>query len=162
MDCDIYMEQPEGFAKGNPKEWVYMLVKVLHGTKQGGSCGNRKMCSVLKSPEFKQSYSDAALYVMSKGDVCIILPVMVSKHKASLCVVERKNKLELTVMGVTFWDDLWVDILEHITMSPMGWQDVQAAWQSIKLSDGWYFYSVVKELIFLYCKAPLLLDDFLA
>ena len=54
-------------------------------------------------------------------------------------------------MGVTFWDDLWVDILEHITMSPMGWQNVQAAWQSIKLSDEWYFYSVVKELISLYC-----------
>ena len=24
MDCDIYMEQPEGFAEGNQKEWVYM------------------------------------------------------------------------------------------------------------------------------------------
>ena len=37
-------------------------------------------------------------------------------------------------MGVTFQDDLWVDILEHITMSPTGWQDVQTAWQSVKSS----------------------------
>ena len=37
-------------------------------------------------------------------------------------------------MGVSFWDDLWADILEHITMSPIGWQDVQTAWQSIKSS----------------------------
>jgi len=28
------------------------------------------MCSVLESLGFKQSYSDAAIYVMSKGDLC--------------------------------------------------------------------------------------------
>ena len=44
-----------------------------------------------------------------------------------------------------------MDILEHMTMSPMGWQDVQAAWQSIKLSGDWCFHSVAKELILLYC-----------
>jgi len=77
MDCDIYMEQPEGFAEGDPKEWVCLLVKALYGTKQGGNCWNHKMCSVLESLGFKQSYSNAAIYVMSKGDLHIIPPVFV-------------------------------------------------------------------------------------
>ena len=77
MDRDIYMEQPEGFAKGNPKEMVCLLVKALYGTKQGGNHWNCKMCSVLKSLGFKQSYSDAAIYVLSKDDVHIILLVFV-------------------------------------------------------------------------------------
>ena len=60
---------------------------------------------------------------------------MYTKHGVSLCMVEQKIKLELMVMCVTFWDDLWANILEHITMSPIRWQDIQAAWQSIKLSS---------------------------
>ena len=85
-----------------------------------------------------------------------------AKHEALLCTVEQKIELEVVAKGVIFWDDLWADILEHITMSPMGWQDVQAAWQSIKMSDEWCFYSAVKVLIFLYCKALPLLDDLCA
>ena len=62
-------------------------------------------------------------------------------------------------MNTLFQDDLWADILEHITMSPTGWQDVQAAWQSVKMLGEWCFYSAAKVLIFLYCKALPLLDD---
>jgi len=35
------------------------------------------MHSVLESLGFKQSYSNAAIYVMSKGDLQVILPVFV-------------------------------------------------------------------------------------
>ena len=85
-----------------------------------------------------------------------------AKNKASLCAVEQKIELELAAKGIIFWDDLWADILEHITMSPTGWQDVQAAWQSVKMLGEWCFYSAAKVLIFLYCKAPPLLDDLCA
>ena len=37
MNCDIYMEQPEGFAEGNPMEIVCLLQKALYGMKQGGN-----------------------------------------------------------------------------------------------------------------------------
>ena len=57
---------------------------------------------------------------------------MYAKNEASLCLVEQKIELELAMKGVTFRDDLWADILEHITVSPTGWLDVQAAWQSAK------------------------------
>jgi len=36
MNLDIYMEQPEGFVQGDPKELVCILDKALYGAKQGG------------------------------------------------------------------------------------------------------------------------------
>ena len=57
-----------------------------------------------------------------------------ANKQASYTLVEQKIELELAVMGVTFRDDLWGDILEQISMSPTGWQDVQAAWQDAKTS----------------------------
>ena len=77
MDCDVYMEQPEGFAEGNPKDFVCLLKKSLYGTKQGGNRWNRKMRTALESMGFKQTYSDAAVYIFVRGDVRIILPVFV-------------------------------------------------------------------------------------
>jgi transposase InsO family protein len=77
MDCDVYMEQPEGFAVGNPKDIVCLLKKSLYGTKQGGNRWNRKMRTTLESMGFKQTYSDAAVYIFVRGDVRIILPVFV-------------------------------------------------------------------------------------
>ena len=43
IDCKVYMEQPEGFAEGYPKELICLLKTVLYGTKQGGNCWNYKM-----------------------------------------------------------------------------------------------------------------------
>ena len=63
MDCNVYMEQPKGFAEGNPKDLVCLLKKSLYGTKQGRNCWNRKMHTALKSMGFKQIYLDAAVYV---------------------------------------------------------------------------------------------------
>jgi hypothetical protein len=77
MDCDVYMEQPEGFAVGNPKDIVCLLKKSLYGTKQGGNRWNRKMRTTLESMGFKQTNSDAAVYIFVRGDVRIILPVFV-------------------------------------------------------------------------------------
>src|SRR5258708_798858 len=77
MDCDVYMEQPEGFPEGDPKKMVCLLQKSIYGTKQGGNRWNKKMRSVLESLGFTQSYSDASIYVYVKGEVHIILPVFV-------------------------------------------------------------------------------------
>jgi hypothetical protein len=43
MDCDVYMEQPEGFAEGDPRQTVCLLQKSIYGTKQGGNRWNKKM-----------------------------------------------------------------------------------------------------------------------
>jgi hypothetical protein len=69
MDCDVYMEQPEGFAEGDPRQTVCLLQKSIYGTKQGGNRWNKKMRTVLESLGFTQSYSDASIYVYVKGDI---------------------------------------------------------------------------------------------
>ena len=52
INCEVYIEQPEGFAEGNPKELIYLLKKVLYDIKQGGNCWNRKIRTVLESMGF--------------------------------------------------------------------------------------------------------------
>ena len=45
MDCDVYMEQPEGFEQGDHKQKVCLLKKALYGTRQGGNRWNHNMCT---------------------------------------------------------------------------------------------------------------------
>jgi len=33
MDLEVYMQQPEGFTQGNPKELVCLLDKALYGVE---------------------------------------------------------------------------------------------------------------------------------
>ena len=47
-----------------------------------------------------------------------------ANKQASYTLVKQKIELELVAMGVTFRADLWGDILEQISMSPTGWQDI--------------------------------------
>ena len=65
MDCDVYMEQPEGFEQGDHKEAVCLLQKALYDMRQGGNRWNHKMHTTLKSLGFKQTYSDAAVYIFA-------------------------------------------------------------------------------------------------
>ena len=71
------MVQPEGFVEGDPKAKVCLLQKAIYGSKQGGNHWNKKMHSVLKSLDFRQTYSDASIYIYAKDGVTIILPVFV-------------------------------------------------------------------------------------
>ena len=57
-----------------------------------------------------------------------------AKEEVSLFLVEQKIELELATVGMVYQGDLWEDILEHMVVSPMGWQEVQAAWQAAKAS----------------------------
>ena len=90
MDCDVYMEQPEGFAVGDPRQMVCLLKKSIYGMKQGGNRWNHKMRSVLEAIGYTQSYLDASIYIYFKDNVRIILPVFVddmtfaSKYPAAI------------------------------------------------------------------------------
>src|SRR6218665_1275613 len=61
---ELYMNQPEGFAKVNQKvlQKVCKLKKALYGLKQSGRSWNQKIDYVLKSHGFKQSEADLCLY----------------------------------------------------------------------------------------------------
>jgi hypothetical protein len=109
MDCDVYMEQPEGFADGDPRQTVCLLQKSIYGTKQGGNRWNKKMRAVLESLGFTQSYSDASIYVYVKGDTRVILPVFVddmtcaSKSAAAIdqIILELSQHFKLRDLGST-------------------------------------------------------------
>jgi len=77
MDCEVYMVQPEGFIEGDPKAHVCLLEKAIYGSKQGGNRWNKKMRNVLESLGFRQCYSNASIYIFSKDDISVILPVFV-------------------------------------------------------------------------------------
>ena len=47
MEVDVYMEQPEGFTQGNPKELVCLLDKALYEAKQGSRQWNKRIHKVL-------------------------------------------------------------------------------------------------------------------
>ena len=88
MDCDVYMEQPEGFAVGDPREMVCLLKKSIYGTKQGGNRWNQKMRSVLEAIGYTQSYSDAFIYISFKDNVRIILPVFMDDVRSNQSLLE--------------------------------------------------------------------------
>ena len=54
IDCDVYMEQPVGFAVGDPRQMVCLLKKSIYGMKQGGNRWNQKMRSVREAIGYTQ------------------------------------------------------------------------------------------------------------
>ena len=77
MDLDIYMEQPEGFPQGNPKELVFLLDKALYGEQQGGRQWNTRMHEVLTELGLIWTHSDTSLYIHAQADLQIMIPVFV-------------------------------------------------------------------------------------
>ena len=80
IDCDIYMEQPEGFKKvgKNGEKLVCKLKKSLYGLKQSGRNWNNMLHTFLCSKNFSQSHADPCVYIRnSDTEGCVILIVWV-------------------------------------------------------------------------------------
>ena len=76
LEEEIYMQQPEGFEVGGPG-FVCKLKKSLYGLKQAGQVWNKKLHSVLLSMGFERAQSDHGLYIFSRDNICIFVPVFV-------------------------------------------------------------------------------------
>jgi transposase InsO family protein len=108
LDEEIYMEQPEGFHQGGPN-MVCKLKKGLYGLKQASRQWNKKIHSVLVSIGFTRIKADAAIYVYSKGNVRIIVPIFIdditfagnSKAEIDSCIQELSNHFKLRDLGDT-------------------------------------------------------------
>ena len=74
LEEEIYIHQPEGFEVGGP-DYVCKLKKSLYGLKQARQVWNRKLHSVVLSMGFQRIQSDHGLYIFSKDNVCIFIPV---------------------------------------------------------------------------------------
>ncbi len=79
IDCDIYVEQPEGFTiPGKDGEHlVYKLKKSLYGLKQSGRNWNSVLHSYLISEGFTQSRADNCVYTRITDESVIIVIVWV-------------------------------------------------------------------------------------
>ena len=79
IDCEIYMEQPEGFAIPSNSEDVLVckLNKSLYGLKQSGRNWNGMLHSYLCENSFVQSDVDNCVYVKHMDDKMIVIVIWV-------------------------------------------------------------------------------------
>lgn len=79
IDCDIYMEQPEGFEKSGcqGEKLVWKLKKSLYGLKQSGHNWNKVLHQYLIGENFDESMSDPCVYTKKVGESKVILIVWV-------------------------------------------------------------------------------------
>ena len=75
IDCEIYMEQPEGFVKMgvNGEKLVCNLKRSLYGLKQSGRNWNKLLHEHLETNRFKQSYVDNCVYTRNDGKVIVLV-----------------------------------------------------------------------------------------
>ena len=76
LDEVIYMKQPKGYHQGGPNV-MCKLHKSLYGLKQSARQWNKKLHSVLDSLDFKRIQSDNSIYIYSKGEVKLIVPIFI-------------------------------------------------------------------------------------
>ena len=75
MDCEIYVEQPEGFIEN--EKLVCKLKKSLYGLKQSGRNWNNTLHDFLISICFKQSLTDNCVYTNFESNNCIVIIIFV-------------------------------------------------------------------------------------
>ena len=103
LDCDIYMEQPEGFVDKDRPNHVCKLMKSIYGLKQSARCWNTTINEYLQEADYHKSEADGCIYVKSlkesDGSVSFVIlsiyvddivavsnnPSMLKAEKAALC-----------------------------------------------------------------------------
>ena len=63
LDCDIFMEQPEGFVDVKHPDYVCKLKKGLYGLKQSARCWNGTIDEFLKSRGYHPNGADECVYI---------------------------------------------------------------------------------------------------
>lgn len=77
IDCEVHVEQPEGYAQGKSSNLVWKLKKSLYGLKQSGRNWNVVLNQHLVSHAFKQSLVDPCLYTKKSVNTLLIALVWV-------------------------------------------------------------------------------------
>lgn len=108
IDCEIYVEQPEGFkVDGSNKKLVWRLNKSLYGLKQSGRNWHNVLHEHLTQNDFIQSLVDTCIYTKHVKDSTIIMLVWVddiiiaASSESSLVEVKNllKNRFKMTDLG---------------------------------------------------------------
>lgn len=79
IDCEIYLEQPEGFMRTNERgeKLVCKLNKSLYGLTQSGRNWNNMLHKFLSDQEFSQSVADPCLYTKFEGEAVTMIVIWV-------------------------------------------------------------------------------------
>jgi hypothetical protein len=110
LEEEVYMKQPEGFVeKGD--DWFWRLLKSLYGLKQAGRCWHKKLNEVLEQMGFKRLICEHSIWIYSRGDRRIIVPVFIddmtiaarTKEEIAKTKDELKTHFKLHDLGSTSW-----------------------------------------------------------
>ena len=77
LEEEVYIEQPEGFALSEDKDFVCKLKKVLYGLKQAPRAWYAKMDKYLQQQGFRKGNADSTLYIKVEQDSMTIVEVYV-------------------------------------------------------------------------------------
>lgn len=99
IDCDVYMEQPEGFeVKSDTSEkLVCKLNKSLYGLKQSGRNWNKMLSDYLTKNEFVQNPADHCVYTKQAGKERAILVIWVDDLLIAASNDELLNDVKKTL-----------------------------------------------------------------
>ena len=67
LDETVYMHQPPGFVDPTRPNHVCLLKKALYGLKQAPRAWNQRFANFVTKIGFKQSKTDASLFILSRG-----------------------------------------------------------------------------------------------
>lgn len=104
---DVYVVQPEGFAKKGKENLVYKLLKALYGLRQAPRAWYAKLNSCLESLGFKRCPSEHGVYIQKNGEEQLIVAVYVDDLLVTgnnITAIEgfknqMRQKFEMTDMG---------------------------------------------------------------
>ena len=77
LDCDLYMEQPEGYVDPEYPDYVCKLIKGLYGLKQAAKCWNETLDKHLIENGYTRAGADSCLYLKIKNGSFVIMGVYV-------------------------------------------------------------------------------------
>jgi transposase InsO family protein len=111
IDCEIFMEQPEGFVKKgeNGEKLVCKLNRSLYGLKQSGRNWNKLLHEHLETNRFEQSYVDNCVYTRDGGNVIVIIwvdDIMIAAKDESLLQEVKdmfKQRFKMKDLGPLSW-----------------------------------------------------------
>ena len=98
LDCDLYMEQPEGYVDPNRPDYVCKLNKGIYGLKQAARCWNETLDKYLVESGYVKCSADSCLYVKFVENSFVIMavyvddiipvsndPALLQKEKEAIC-----------------------------------------------------------------------------
>ena len=113
IDCELYIEQPEGFVKYSEtgEKLVWKLNRSLYGLKQSGRNWNHMLHTFLTSKGFSQLASDPCVYTRQRnGKTTIVLIwvddlIIASDSTSSLNEVKEdlSSKFKMKDLGKLAW-----------------------------------------------------------